>query len=619
MVASARLIADLSQGGTDQVWAWVGATAVGLLLVPVSGSVRDAAAAALQQALTVRQQQALAAASFAPYGIGHLDDPRVVGELESLREYISGWMGLTGLGSVWRVAGARLAGVAALVVVARWSVLVAVIVAAVQVLDSRVFTRYLDTVQRDLLDTGATDRRRAQYYGDLLLQPSPAKEVRLFGLVPWALENFTRRWLLAMEPVWRARAEAIRPVRWCTLLVALSYLAAMGWLGWSAYAGHVGIATFTAAVQGLAGLAAFGPCGDDSVQAQRARTSASQLRALQRTLEAPTTCTSRPHAMSEPPAARVDAAAVEFRSVTFTYPARCQPTLGRVTLTVPAGHSLAIVGVNGVGKSTLIKLLCGLYAPDHGQIRIDGADPATDDAARRRVAVIFQDYVRYPLSLVENVLLADSDRVDDATASTLHALHAAGGQSIWSRVGGDPSRPLSPRYRRGTDLSGGQWQRVALARALAAVEAGAGVLVLDEPTAALDVRAEAELFDRFLAATRSVTTILVSHRLSSVRNADRIAVLSADGIAEDGTHDELIAAGGQYAEMFALQAARFHRSVVDADLIAHPEAGRWVRPCAASGTSSRSPGGWGEASSSWPCSNRLGGSWSSCGRCGSAS
>jgi ATP-binding cassette subfamily B protein len=197
--------------------------------------------------------------------------------------------------------------------------------------------------------------------------------------------------------------------------------------------------------------------------------------------------------------------------------------------------------VNGAGKSTLIKLLCGLYPPDSGQVRIDGVDPAASEAARRRVAVIFQDFVRYHLPLRDNVGFgaAAADGVLE------RALTDAGGAELLGRLDHGWDTVLSPEYTEGTDLSGGQWQRVALARALAAVSGGAGILVLDEPTAALDVRAEAALFDRFLQVTRGVIVVLGREGEGAPR------------ILEDGSHEELLAAGGEYAQMFTLQASRF--------------------------------------------------------------
>jgi ATP-binding cassette subfamily B protein len=170
--------------------------------------------------------------------------------------------------------------------------------------------------------------------------------------------------------------------------------------------------------------------------------------------------------------------------------------------------------------------------------------------------VIFQEFVRYQLSLKENIALGARGAADtDAVVRT--ALHDAAADDVLDRLGGDWDVVLSGEYSGGTDLSGGQWQRVALARALAAVAGGSGVLVLDEPTAALDVRAEAQLFDRFLEVTRGMTTVLVSHRLSSVRHADRIVVIEDGRIIEDGSHDQLLEHGGRYAGMFTLQASRF--------------------------------------------------------------
>src|SRR5262249_42172551 len=224
-------------------------------------------------------------------------------------------------------------------------------------------------------------------------------------------------------------------------------------------------------------------------------------------------------------------------------------------LTIPAGSSLAIVGQNGAGKTTLAKLLCRLYDPQSGTIEIDGADLRTLElgAWRGRLSAVFQDFIRFELSLRDNVAPAGApDHV------IRDALDAAGASGL-----ADLDTVLSRAYDGGTDLSGGQWQRVALARALCAVAMGAGVVLLDEPTAQLDVRGEAEVFDRILEATRGCTTILVSHRFSTVRHADRICVLEAGRVVELGSHDELMAHGGRYRRMFDLQAARFAEDAED--------------------------------------------------------
>jgi ABC-type multidrug transport system fused ATPase/permease subunit len=219
-------------------------------------------------------------------------------------------------------------------------------------------------------------------------------------------------------------------------------------------------------------------------------------------------------------------------------------------LTVPAGSSLAIVGQNGAGKTTLAKLLCRLYDPQGGAIEIDGIDlrDLDVDAWRSRVTAVFQDFIRFELPLRDNV--APAGAPDDAV---LAALTEAGADKLAAL-----DTPLARGYEGGTELSGGQWQRIALARALCATRLGAGLVLLDEPTAQLDVRGEAEIFDRILAATRQATTILISHRFSTVRHADRICVLEHGRVIELGTHDELMALGGRYRTMFDLQAQRFN-------------------------------------------------------------
>src|SRR6266849_7050229 len=240
---------------------------------------------------------------------------------------------------------------------------------------------------------------------------------------------------------------------------------------------------------------------------------------------------------------------IRFRNVTFAYPGGA-PVLDNFDLTIPAGSSLAIVGKNGAGKTTLAKLLCRLYDPQSGAIEVDGVDLRERDlsAWRSRLSAVFQDFIRFELPLRDNV--APAGAADEVVGS---ALEAAGASQLAAL-----DTVLARGYQGGTDLSGGQWQRVALARALCAVKLGAGVVLLDEPTAQLDVRGEAEIFDRLLAATRHCTTILISHRFSTVRHADRICVLEHGRVIELGTHDELMALNGRYRTMFDLQAQRFN-------------------------------------------------------------
>jgi ATP-binding cassette subfamily B protein len=237
-------------------------------------------------------------------------------------------------------------------------------------------------------------------------------------------------------------------------------------------------------------------------------------------------------------------------------------------LTIHAHEALALVGVNGAGKSTLVKLLGGVYKPTTGRITVDGVDLAELDlsAWQRRIAAVVQDFLRFPLSVTDNVVFGAVERADDEVA-LVKVARESGIDDVVRRLPAGWDTVLDKTFDGGVDLSGGEWQRIALARALFAVHAGAGVLVLDEPAAALDVRAEAELVERYLELTSGVASLIISHRFSVVRDADRICVLADGRITEDGTHEQLLDRGGTYATLFRLQAERYLTSEVPD----HPE------------------------------------------------
>lgn len=245
---------------------------------------------------------------------------------------------------------------------------------------------------------------------------------------------------------------------------------------------------------------------------------------------------------------------IEFDRVTFRYPGAARDSLRDVSLVVEPGETLALVGPNGAGKTTLVKLLAGLYPPTSGTIRIDGVDIATLAPAelRRRVGVSFQDFVRFHFTVAENIGVGWLPDIGDRAAIERSA--AAGGiDGVVARLPGGYEQALG-RWFGGEELSVGQWQRLALARAFMR---RSRLLVLDEPTASLDAEAEAEIFARFGALARDRTAILITHRFSSVRLADRIAVFDDGALVELGSHAELLAQGGRYARMFRLQAAGY--------------------------------------------------------------
>lgn len=234
------------------------------------------------------------------------------------------------------------------------------------------------------------------------------------------------------------------------------------------------------------------------------------------------------------------------------------PVIRGVDLRLRTGTATAIVGSNGAGKSTLVKLLTGLYLPDEGEVHVGGRplQGTTVDAWQNTTAVLFQDFVRYQLTVRENVAMQSIAHMGDS-AGILGALERVGLGAVVTSLPGGMDTPLSRLVTDGTDLSGGQWQRLALARVLFAVDHGAQFLVLDEPTAQLDARGEAQFYNDFLELTRGVTSLIISHRLSSVRRADAIGILDEGRITEFGTHQELIALGGTYQRLFALQSKRY--------------------------------------------------------------
>ncbi len=245
----------------------------------------------------------------------------------------------------------------------------------------------------------------------------------------------------------------------------------------------------------------------------------------------------------------------EFKDVHFTYPGAASPTLKGISFTLKAGEKMAFVGQNGAGKTTLIKLVLRFYEPTKGTILLDGTDISRFDkqAYRERFGVIFQDFFRYEFTIRENIAVGNIDALED-TPLIQEAARKSLADQVIAELSGGLEQQLGRRFNRGQDLSGGQWQKVALARAYMK---DAEVMVLDEPTASLDARAEYEVFKRFIALTKGRTSIIISHRFSTVRMADRILVLEDGRILELGTHEELLQKDALYAELFRLQAAGY--------------------------------------------------------------
>ncbi len=389
---------------------------------------------------------------------------------------------------------------------------------------------------------GAQRQRDADYAYRLAVDPPASKELRLFGLAGWTIERFKNRRTRLHTLQYYATRLRERSVLWSMLLVIGANVIVFWSLAHAASDGSLSLGKLVMFAQSAVGtsMIAFGGLNWalDGASAP--------VGAVLRLEQAMAPAGALP--LGKRPANGLPGRDIRFRDVTFAYPGG-SPVLEGFDLTIPAGSSLAIVGQNGAGKTTLAKLLCRLYDPQKGAIEIDGTDLREFDLRswRSRLAAVFQDFIRFELPLRDNVAPAGT-----TDASVRAALESAGALDLASL-----DTVLAKGYEGGTDLSGGQWQRVALARALCAVQQGAGVVLLDEPTAQLDVRGEAEIFDRILVASRHCTTILISHRFSTVRHADRICVLEHGKVVELGTHEELMAKGGRYRTMFDLQAQRF--------------------------------------------------------------
>ncbi len=486
-------------------------------------------------------------AAIEPDGIAHLENPELTHELTMARDFDLGILGPPLFIAMSFIAdGLRLlvVGTAAAVVLfgfAWWAPLVLV--------TGWGSTHWLlreSGVWRDRnTETVRKAQRHADYAYRLAVDAPAAKEMRLFGLADWVVARFMAQRTELYDLQWQATRLRERSVV-SSLIAVTGANALVFWqLAAAALSGAIDVAAAVVFFQTAIGVSAiaFGGLSWAMDSASAPAVAVDRLVALfgsESTLEAPprdgVVIGKGPHP-------------IRFENVTFAYPTTGEVVLRDLDLEIEPGTSLAIVGRNGAGKTTLAKLLCRFYDPTSGAIEIAGRDLRQLDPAawRRSVVAVFQDFVRYELTLRENV--APRGAPDDVI---LESLRKAGADGL-----ADLDTPLSKAYPGGTDLSGGQWQRIALARAICGVALGADLVLLDEPTAQLDVRGEMEIFRRLLDATSQRTTIIVSHRFSTVRLANRIAVVEDGRVVELGTHAELMAMGGRYRTMYELQAQRF--------------------------------------------------------------
>ncbi|HKN99209.1 MAG TPA: ABC transporter ATP-binding protein [Pseudonocardiaceae bacterium] len=520
--------------------------ALSLVLDPIGNALGTAASARITGDLQGR----LLAAVSRPVGVGHLEDAQVLDRLAraegSLTGYFPGDAPVTWVGTL----ASRISGVIGCVVVSVYvwwlGLLLLVLWLAV-----RRFVLAAVVRQATELRGQTTVLRRAWYFIGVGTKARDAKEIRVFGLAGFVANRFRREYREAMRTAVGGLRDLHRRAALAFVAVLGGYAVALLVIADDARTHAIGVGTLAVLLPMLAVTMTTGSVNYDDITLAWTLAGLPDVDRLESDLVAQDLPGARPVAGRPRRSVRLEA-------VSFRYPTGTTDVLDGVDLELAAGTSTAIVGVNGAGKSTLVSLLSRLRDPTAGRITVDGTDVRELDPAawQRTVAIMPQEPTHYPVSAYDNIAFGALEHRDDR-AGVEEAARLAGFADVVPTLPDGWDTLLARELPGGVNLSGGQWQRLALARALFATRHGARLLVLDEPTAALDVRGEAEFYGRFLDITAGLTTVIISHRFATVRRADVICVLDGGVIAERGTHDELVALGGTYARMYQVQAARF--------------------------------------------------------------
>jgi ATP-binding cassette subfamily B protein len=393
-------------------------------------------------------------------------------------------------------------------------------------------------------------KRVLDYLRQLGGSKEAAKELKLFGLSGWLTERFTTLSNQIFDENMALNRKRLIAVSFLSLLSTAGYYGAYIWLIWKTVSGVFLVGTLTFLMASI--MNASNQISQMFSTLSSIADQALFLTDLLAFFEMKPTVVSKPNAL---PAPRPIKTGFEFRDVSFSYPGTTRLILQDLNFRLEPGERIALIGQNGQGKTTIVKLMTRLYDPTNGKVLLDGIDLRDYDVEDlgREIGVIFQDFMRYEMTARENIAVGRIDYLDN-TPLIKESAHKSLADDVIAKLSGGYEQMLGRRFETGVDLSGGEWQKLALARAYLR---DAQVLVLDEPTAALDARAEYEVFKRFNELTAGKMALFISHRFSTVRMAERIIVLENGCIAEEGSHEQLMAHGRQYAEMFELQASSY--------------------------------------------------------------
>lgn len=539
-----------STAGTRLIIALVVAALIygaSLILDPIGTALSTASSTRL----TSDVQHRLMVAVGRPVGIGHLEDSGVLDRIAraegSLTGYFPGDAPVTWAG----ILASRVSGVIGCLIVARYVWWLGLLLLLMWLGVRRLV---LAAVVRQATDLRGqtTEMRRAWYLIGVGSKVRDAKEVRVFGLADFLAGRFRSEYRRAIDVGQTGLAELHRRAGLAFLIVLIGYSTALITVAELARHGRISLTSVAILLPMLAVTMATGSISFDDITLTWALAGLPDVDRLERELVPSQPFTGRTQLATSPQQQLI------LEQVRFRYPGSDRDVLAGVDLALTAGTSTAIVGVNGAGKSTLVSLLARLRDPVDGWISSDGTPINELDPVswQRNVALMPQDPVRFPVSLYDNIAYGSIEHADDR--DTVFAVaEQAGVTDFVNRLTQGWDTVLHSQLPGGTELSGGQWQRIALARALFATRHGAGLLILDEPTANLDVRSEARFYRQFFDLTAGLTTVVISHRFATVRQADRICVLDGGQITEQGSHQDLLELQGNYADLYRVQAARF--------------------------------------------------------------